>query len=233
MFIYQKKPFGVDPFSDLKNRFFQDYQFKTFFDVGANIGQTAHHIHDAFPNSDIWCFEPIKRTFEQLRNNTRNIAVKRFHLGLGSENKTLNILIDPDHRSDMNSLINPSETNNAKTANETIEIQKLDDFCLSQSVKTIDYLKIDTEGYDFEVLKGAQGLLQEQSISFVETEVSMNPENTFHVDFVDVKRYMESYGYRLFGLYDQFYEWQTGTPILRRTNPLFVSERVYKREFKG
>ncbi len=228
LMIYQKKPFGQDPFQDIK-RSFPNYPFNVFFDVGANIGQTVSDIVAFFPNAEIWCFEPVQKTFEVLKERTKGKNINYQKIALGSENIQTEIFVDEDNLwSDMTSIVNAKTTNPENLVSELITIEKLDDFCLENSIETIDYLKIDTEGYDYEVLKGGVKMLEEQLIAFVEVEVSMNPENTFHVDFVMVKEFMESHAYRLYGLYDQMHEWQTNTPILRRTNPLFVADKVFR-----
>lgn len=226
LMIYQKKPFGQDPFHDIK-RSFTDYPFHIFFDVGANIGQTVTDIIAVFPTSQIWCFEPVQKTFEVLKERTAGHNVNHHKIALGSENMETEIFVDKHNLwSDMTSIVNAKTTDPDNLVPEQITIEKLDDFCWNHEIQTIDYLKIDTEGYDLEVLKGSVQMLEKQMIAFVEVEVSMNPENTFHVDFFMIKKFMENLGYRLFGVYDQMHEWQTGTPILRRTNPLFVSKKV-------
>ncbi|TMM57542.1 FkbM family methyltransferase [Maribacter algarum] len=232
LFIYKNLPFGINPLNDIQRRF-PNHELKIFFDVGANVGEYVDHIQKFFPNAEISCFEPISTTFEILKSHVQNQNVNCYQIGLGSENTEMEISIDQNSRSDMNSLVNVVRSDNPDLVSETIQIRTLDDFCSEHSVTSIDYLKIDTEGFDLEVLKGARNFIQNQYVSFVEVEVSMNPENTFHVDFVEVKHYMENFGYRLFGIYDQMYEWQTGTPILRRTNPVFVSELVYKKKSKA
>ena len=55
----------------------------------------------------------------------------------------------------------------------------------------------------------------------------MNPENTFHVKFEDVKQYLEKFDYRIFGIYEQVPERSINKPILRRVNIVFVSQTIY------
>ena len=54
----------------------------------------------------------------------------------------------------------------------------------------------------------------------------MNPENTYHAPLHDALQILEPLGYRLFGLYDQTHEWQTGEPKLRRLNAVFISTKT-------
>ncbi|MEZ4793191.1 MAG: FkbM family methyltransferase [Gelidibacter sp.] len=223
--IYKKRPFGLDSIEDLKY-YFEDLSFKTIFDVGANIGQTAIHIRNNFPTADIWSFEPVKNTFNILTKNTSGLNINCQQMALGSSMGEIMLATNEAERpSTMNSLLNNHF--NSENANEHIKVLTLDSFCVSNSIEKIDLLKIDTEGFDLEVLKGASKFLTDQSIDFVEVEVGMNPENTYHVNFVEVKQFLENFDYRLYGLYEQIHEWQTNKPILRRVNALYISKAIY------
>jgi len=225
--VYKRLPFGVDSFEDVQS-IYKGYPFHVFFDVGANIGQTARAIRKRFATAAIYSFEPVSKTFSKLKANTAKQDVRCYQLAFGSENMEMEIYVDRDNQgSDMNSLRNRNGASQENQVKETIKIQRLDDFCKLNSIDHIDYLKIDTEGYDLEVLKGAIAYLVNQSISFIEVEVGMNPENKYHVEFGAVKEFLERHDYRIFGIYEQVQEWRTKKRILRRTNVLFVSKKTY------
>lgn len=225
--VNKKLPLGCNPYDDLKHRF-KEYSFDLFFDIGANSGQSVSKIKESFPDSSIWSFEPVKNTYDALVENTQNQNIKCFQIGFGAQNSEVEIYFDKNTRTSTTaSILESSNRNDISVEIETIKIVTLDSFCAKNEIEKIDYVKIDTEGYDLEVLKGADRLLKEGKISFVETEVGMNPENTFHVKFEDMKLYMEKLDYRLFGIYGQVQEWPTNKPILRRTNALFISKDLY------
>ena len=228
--FYKHRPLGVDPFQDVKERI-AGYNFKTFLDVGANVGQTARQIRAAFPNAIIHSLEPIKNTFQLLQQNTKGYNVMIHNVALGSKNETVEINIDENNTiSSINSLVKSNnEINSGQPFTETIKVVTTDNFCNSLGIKHIDYLKIDTEGYDLEVIKGASNLLSSNAISFIEVEVSMNPNNTFHVSLEEVKKYLEENNYFLFGLYEQVLEWKIKAPVLRRCNALFISGELVKQ----
>lgn len=228
--FYKHLPLGVDPYNDIKQKI-PGHDFKTFVDVGANIGQTAIQIRAAFPDTTIHSVEPVKKTFYQLQQNTKGYNVLTHNLALGSKNEIIEIKIDESNtNSSINSLVSTNNENiSGKVSAETIKVVATAEFCKTHNIQHIDYLKIDTEGYDLEVIKGAENLLLNNAISFIEAEVSMNPGNTFHVSFEEVKKYLEQYNYRLFGLYEQVHEWKIKSPVLRRCNALFISEGIIKK----
>jgi FkbM family methyltransferase len=209
--FYTNEPFGADPFNDIKQRM-TGYDFNIFLDVGANVGQTAKHIRAAFPNAVIHSVEPIKNTFQLLQQNTKGYNVSTHNIALGSKNETIEVNMDGNNtNSSINSLVSGNnEINSKQTITEKITVVTTADFCSSLGITHIDYLKID-------------------AISFVEAEVSMNPGNTFHVSFEEVKKYLEQKNYFLFGIYEQVLEWKTTAPVLRRSNALFISGALAKQ----
>ena len=227
--FYRKLPFGLDVLGDIKSRM-QDYDFRVCVDVGANKGQTAKYMREHFPEASIYCFEPIKDTFDLLQKKTQGLRLSYHNLALGAEKEEVEVKVDVENRnSTRNTLIEENTVHDpSEVKAETVKVTTLSSFCKEHNISKIDYLKIDTEGYDLEVLKGATDLLETASIAVVQAEVSMNPNNTFHVDFVEVKEFLENYKYVLFGIYEQ--KQQRGTPMLRRSNVVFIAEALTKLE---
>jgi FkbM family methyltransferase len=216
-------PRGLDTFIDIKVAL-PHYRMELFFDVGANIGQSANDYVSMFPSSRIFSFEPVDKTYRQLLNNTsQHKQIHCFKLALSSYEGTGKILAE--EASLANHLINEIEgVSSYKEASvEEVDITTLDEFCESENIKKISYLKIDTEGEDLNVLKGAEDMLAGERIDFIELEAGMHAENSHHVAFCDLKDYMEQYNYLLFGIYVQTKEFYNKMPHLRRVNPLFIS----------
>lgn len=165
--------FGIDWLHDVKKlAAVWHYVLHTFFDVGANVGQTALAALDRFPGIIVYSFEPHPSTFEQLRRHVeRQPTVEPVQLALGAE-KGLAEMFEYDE-SKINSLVPDAPyvkrfpQNSRKLA---VERDTLDAFCAARHLNVIDILKIDTEGYDLEVLKGAKGLLQNHAVKFIYLE---------------------------------------------------------------
>src|SRR5262249_16852532 len=196
------------------------------FDVGANVGQSTMAYLRQFPSAKIYCFEPVAETFCSLQENVgSHETVCTFRLAFGaSQGKGTMVL---DGSSDRFYLLPATNRELVRDVRlEQVEIQTLDAFCLRHGVDRINYLKIDTEGADLQVLKGAKRMLAQHSIDIVQVEAGMNRGNKSHVPFVAFVDFFDPNDYFLFGIYEQMHEWPRKEPPLRRTNPVFVSKSV-------
>lgn len=224
--IISKYPFGHDPVKDILE-IFKGYEFQVIFDVGANVGQTARKFAQIFPGSNIFSFEPSLTTYTILEGNVAALKnVRAFNLALGNENKSA-YLIHADS-SDRHQILKgndqPEEQDTAPF--EVVNMKRLTNFCHQNSIQNINYLKIDTEGFDLDVIYSAEEMLENYSIDFIEVEVGMNSSNNLHVPLEKVKEYLELKDYFLFGVYEQVQEWMIRKPILRRCNVLFISGKL-------
>ena len=222
-------PLGIDPLYDIC-RILKGFTPDVIVDVGANVGQTTAYFVERFPKALIHCLEPVSTNFDKLcRNAAAWKNVKCHQIALGASKSTVTLEIDPDASPRMISLAYAGKPLKAgNTRQEKVQVQTLTAFCSDIDIDHIGYLKIDTEGYDLEVLRGGQQLLAAKAVDLIEIEAGMNPLNSYHVDMVEIKQYLEKENYFLFGIYEQVHEWQVNKPIMRRANLLFISESLYK-----
>jgi len=224
--VFRSLPHGVDVFHDIE-RYLPAQRLETLFDVGANVGQSALAYAERFPTARIFSFEPAPESFGQLqRNVSRHPRIRCFPLALAAGAGTGRM--QASGTSTSNRLVSEATPtlDERDRVSIPVELQALDRFCDTERIRSIDYLKIDTEGGDLDVLQGAEGMLTRQDVDLVEVEAGMNPRNTHHVPFEVLKEHLEKRGYFLFGIYEQRREIFTDEPHLRRTNPVFVSQRV-------
>jgi hypothetical protein len=106
---------------------------------------------------------------------------------------------------------------------EEVDVTTLDDFLAANGVSAVDLLKIDAEGYDLEVLKGAEQTLSAGRVRVVMAEVGFHPGDDRHPLFDDVRDMLVDYGFAVFGIYEQHLEW-TGEPALRFANAVFCKQ---------
>lgn len=223
--VLRAKPRGLDFYSDIK-KVLPELAESVIFDVGANFGQTSIPLANAFKNSTIYAIEPSQANFDILKEKIRkkkNIKALRF--GMGSERGQKKLLTNNGP-----SMFRIDECAGASVDHEIINVITLDDYCCKHSIEEIGLLKIDTEGYDLEVLKGAGSLLKLGKIKLIYTEVSMNRTNKAHVYFQDVIEFLARYGFEIYGIYEQIGEWVEKKQLLRRSNILFVSKDVAESE---
>lgn len=143
------------------------------FDVGANIGKYAEVLAAHFPsNATIYCFEPAKLSFEKLQEKFEQPNhVKCFQMGMGEgeaqltlyTNKSLSGFASVYQRD----LAHHQESMEIK---EKIQVQSLDNFCSMHQITHIDFLKLDVEGHEIAVLKGAKQLLKDKKIKYIQFE---------------------------------------------------------------
>ena len=195
------------------------------FDIGANIGQSAIKFCVAFPTARILCFEPVKDTYSYLKRNTASLEKVSCHsIAFGSREETATFYLT--EKSLNCSLLRPKIT----IGTEIIQVQTVDGFADKYDIRAIDVLKIDTEGYDLEVLKGANTMLTKNSVGFIIAEVGFHPEDNRHVLFDAVRSLLSPHGFSLFGIYDQQLEW-SGQQRLRYANACFVNEQYLTNKF--
>jgi FkbM family methyltransferase len=146
------------------------------FDIGANKGQTINLFKKAFKSPVIHSFEPSKDSFEALKSNDYGSQVSLYNFAMGSQNIDQEFINyeDPLLSSflplDQN-LKNDFRTTKVKNT-ELVSVKTIDWFVSQNGISKIDMLKIDTQGYDFEVLKGATKTLESGSINHIFVELN-------------------------------------------------------------
>jgi FkbM family methyltransferase len=158
------------------------------FDVGANIGNYTLTLTEIFGTDvTIYSFEPSANTFKRLLENikTRN-NIHAHNIAL-SNSKGSAELFSTENNSEVASLINLDRTIEKYGSNtvETIQMDTLDNFCLTNSISTIDFLKIDVEGFELTMLQGAANMLNERKIAFIQFE--------FGVPNIDSRTYFKDF----------------------------------------
>lgn len=201
-------PLGQDPFSDIV-RLSGTRAVRTIFDVGANVGQTASALSAMFPESTIYSFEPFAEAFAKLCSVAQerpNILPFEFALGdqdgggvlFLNQNSTTNSLLQ---NSDSLVRFVRKPTSVTPIGKSAINIFRLDTFCDQNEISSIDVLKIDTQGFELKVLKGAGQLLESKRIRFVYLEVLFVPLYEQQAEFHEVHRVLAMCGYRFVNLY--------------------------------
>lgn len=141
------------------------------FDVGANQGQFAKVAYQLLGNQvTIHCFEPSRITFSVLEKNLHEYSKIQLHnFGLGDSDKELTLYADKE-LSGCASLYDRKHFESVIKLTETVKIKVLDDFCRNNGIKHIHYLKLDVEGHELSVLRGAKQMISSGAIDWIQFE---------------------------------------------------------------
>ncbi|MTJ32276.1 FkbM family methyltransferase [Aphanizomenon sp. UHCC 0183] len=173
----------------------------TFIDVGANIGYiSGHALSFVGKSGSIHAFEPVPKYFNYLtkfRDINANYSITLNNLALGSATTFAKIAINETNFG-WNTMVPDFMSNGVK---EEIEVQTilLDDYVLSLDKierENISVIKIDVEGYEFEVLKGGYKFLKDATkppIIIVEINTSAYPKLGYTAK--DISDFMSSLNY--------------------------------------
>jgi FkbM family methyltransferase len=176
----------------------------TVVDVGANHGmfslEAAHLIGG---EGVLHAFEPAPATLAVLRRNLKQNAlanVRVFACGLGAHEATAPLRVHHQY-SGLNTLAARDVTWNRRTlhADEIVDvpITTLDHHCAREQLDRVDFLKIDVEGFELGVLRGARGLLEARRIARILLEIGDLTCATAGVEPIEVLAELESHGYHL------------------------------------
>jgi FkbM family methyltransferase len=167
-------------------------------DVGANEGQTAQLIGRAFPSARIFSYEPVPATFEVLqRRYAGSPGITCLQAAMGAQVGRAQITTGPV--SGQNTLIT-----DAKPDQPTVEVPvtTLAVQAIEHGWNEIDLLKVDTEGYELEVLDGGRHLLRDGLVRFVLVECDFVRRPTEpHGFFLDIYGFLDPLGYRVVAFY--------------------------------
>ena len=154
------------------------------FDVGANVGDYSAMVHSFIPSARIYAFEPAASVYQQLVQNLSAVDnFKAFNFGFSDEEKTLDLhsyTVEGQAVSLISSIDRRLPTQVLKVEaidTESIEVRTLDSFCTSESIEHIDFLKLDVEGHEVAVLRGAKSMLDRCAISMIQFE--FGPANIY------------------------------------------------------
>lgn len=165
------------------------------FDIGANVGAITFALaRAAGPGGRVYAFEPGPPTLRRLqRNVSLNPSLKEvvsIHpVGLSDRPGSLLWSEDMENRGNAGLL---------HESGERVPVVTLDDFCREQGVERVDFIKIDVEGMELEVLRGAESVLRRcRPVLYFETLAAFAEVRGFDI-FGEIERLLLGCGYQLF-----------------------------------
>ena len=192
---------------------------KIVFDIGCfRGGFTKNFIKNEKKlgiESTFFLFDPNPITKDYLKPILQNEKIKYFNLALDNSNSQkkfyLNNFFEPSGSSLNTTFRDDKKWKNTRKifmqifqpfkkiedfSEISVQTQTLDNFCLEKKINNIDVLKIDTEGNELNVLKGAKKLLEQNKINIIYTEISETKKRFLEKE-KSVIDFLNSYNFEL------------------------------------
>jgi FkbM family methyltransferase len=147
------------------------------FDVGAHQGESLAYFNSIFNNPKIFSFEPHPENYDILKDVAGGLNADAFQLAVGSENGVVDFFVqDITHLGGLLPVNNNSKDSLGyaeKAQNKTIKVEckTLDSIIEWLGLSKIDVLKIDVQGFEVGVLRGARNALDRVDIVMVEVSI--------------------------------------------------------------
>ena len=198
-------------------------------DVGANTGQYATEILATTRQIRVISFEPLQQAHELLvqraRQEPRWIIAER--MALGTEEGTINLNVAGNFVS--SSILPMHDTHRAAapqsvyTGTQKVAIRRLDSAVKPHcSRDDVLYLKIDTQGYESQVMAGATGVMDQ--IGAIQLELSFVELYEGQLLAFDMMKRIQNLGYKLFGIAPEFRDTKSGE--LLQANGYFLKQSI-------
>ena len=180
-------------------------------DVGAHKGETIQMFSKNFNLSSIICYEASKKNFKSLSNFKKkryNFNLEIYNIGLGSEEKELDFFQTSESSSSTFCEIN-FQSNYYKRKKKILDIFKKENYITNRekirlntlnnqfknfSFDSVDILKIDTEGFEFDVIKGASNYLKK--IRFIYFEHHFDSMIIKNYKYSEIHEYLKSNNFK-------------------------------------
>ncbi len=169
------KGLGINNCGDASGEYFylkqliEKKQKPVLFDVGANVGEWSRRALEINPSSSIFAFEPNTAPFEKCSKISQ---IKAFNMACGSKEERRTIYDRPDYPISTHASLDRGIISKLGkgVVEKEIEVVTLDQIIASHEIKNIDLLKIDVEGFEYEVLRGAKKAIKNGVIHAIQFE---------------------------------------------------------------
>ena len=163
--------------------------------IGAHYGEeVSNYVNLGI--DDIVLFEPLKENFEVLKNNVSelNANITGYCVALGNKNQNVNMFLSSNNL-ESSSVLKPKINLNLHpevvfSGEESVEMKRLDDF----SFENYNFINLDVQGYEMEVLKGAEKTLE--NIDYLYCEVNRNEVYEGNAYIEEIDNYLSNYNMR-------------------------------------
>jgi len=190
------------------------------FDVGANVGSTLAEFKDWWPGSTVHCFEPQEECWESLdiqgsQYANNEAVINKYAVGSVSNvnatfyshditsgqsgfNKINTKSLDSVHLNKLSDSDEVQKYEETLNHEREVKIVRLDEYMGFAGIEQVDLLKIDTQGYEPEVLEGFGRRLND--VDVVITELMFYDYYERSLSFSDIERFLHPAGFHLYDI---------------------------------
>lgn len=179
------------------------------FDVGAYVGEVALVYKHLFPGSKIYSFEPFPESYQKLKENVATsdniIAINKGLTNQSGKQKFYSNKYAPT-----NSLLAASADADKNWGKDVLsnlesiqaEFSTIDEFVEENNIAEIDILKMDVQGAEHLVLKGAERSLSKGLVKLIYTEIITRSTYEGQAELDVLLKMYKDYGFELFSFYN-------------------------------
>jgi FkbM family methyltransferase len=202
-----------------------------FVDAGTNRGEFTALLLNEFPRASVHAVEPDPQLCAELDKRFAGRAVRTWNVALHEREGTIDLHVHAD-KGTSSVLPRPAgarryfASGDAVVATVPVRAMTLDRLASDAGVDRIDFLKLDTQGAELPIVRGAQRLLAASAIDVIYTEFFLVPHYEGAARFDELWAPLQAHGYVLYDLFKGPYG-RNGQ--LRFGDAIFVSPSVRER----
>ena len=209
-------------------KWFKRASIQTLIDAGAHQGGFASAMNALEPNIKIYSFEPLPDSYKKLCDRFSNKKdFKGFCVALGDRNEKVNFFKNYFSKSssllEMDNLHKQVFPWTRESESITVQMKTLDDYLDIFNLESNIFLKIDVQGFEGKLLKGADKILNH--IDYILVETSFHSLYKGQPLFDEINILLGKKGFIFSGFFDQSYS--------RSTGDILYADALFVRAEKG
>jgi len=218
---------SVDRILDLVGKFMP--RKPTIFEAGGHWGTDTTILAKKWPKGTLITFEPNPHAFEILSGATQGLTnVRKYNLAVNNYNGTAVLYVchgsngdNPDFEG-ASSLLESSDWMRGNYQGPKVEVPcvVLDDWCRKNKIPNIDFMWLDLEGLELQVLKSSPKILK--TVKVIYTETNFREFRKGMTSYENLKKFLEKSGFKLLS----HWYW-----VNFQGNAIFVKKELYPLAF--
>ena len=193
----------LEPAVEAYKKYFGDTA-NIIFDIGTRDGDDAEYFREKLNGIQIYALDANPLAVQETKRRYPNFNVIETAISnYDGRTKFTQIISNDKDLEGCSSFVNIHQTQGRGSQFEIdVPVMRLDSFLKTHKINSVDIIKIDTEGFSYEVLEGMGDTIHNVKLLHVETEAFSRHEG--HKNNVEIKKFMED---KDFTLVDLSYEW--------------------------